>query len=65
MQRYGMILADGGSVALTAASDADTTAKWAALGVDSHLLDMLLVSDFEVVGLGSPIALTYDCVRNP
>jgi len=65
MQRYGMILADGGSVALTAASDADTTAKWADLGVDSRILDTLLVSDFEVVGLGSPITLTYDCVRNP
>ena len=29
MQKYGMFLSDGGNIALTAQSDADTTAKYA------------------------------------
>ena len=32
MQKYGMFLADGGKIALTAQSDQDTTAKYADLG---------------------------------
>ena len=31
MQRYGMLLADGGSIALTAQSDRFTAHKWAGL----------------------------------
>lgn len=65
MQRYGMILSDGGTIPLTAASDTYTAAKWSSLGIDSHSLGAIAVSDFEVVGLGPTIPLTYDCVRNP
>jgi serine/threonine-protein kinase len=36
MQKYGMFLADGGDIALTAQSDADTKAKYADLDFDSH-----------------------------
>jgi serine/threonine-protein kinase len=65
LQKYGMLLSDGGNVALTAASDTYTTHKWAALGIDSHSLFGVAVSDMEVVDLGATIPLTYDCVRNP
>ncbi|HVP67905.1 MAG TPA: hypothetical protein VMT17_11640 [Anaeromyxobacteraceae bacterium] len=64
LQKYGMILADGGTIALTAADDAFTQHKWADVGIDSHSLGTLQVSDFEVVGAGATIPLTYDCVRN-
>jgi hypothetical protein len=63
MQKYGMILSDGGNIALTAASDSYTTHSWDELGIDSYSLADLQVSDFEVLDFGTPIALTYDCVR--
>ena len=65
MQRYGMILSDGGNIALTAQSDRFTAHKWSEVGVDSHSLTGIQVSDMEVVGMGATIPLTYDCVRNP
>ncbi len=65
MQRYGMLLADGGNIALTGASDAYTTRSWAEVGVDSRSLFGIAVTDMEVVDLGPTIPLTYDCVRNP
>jgi hypothetical protein len=65
MQRYGMILADGGNIALTAQSDRFTTHKWTDVAVDSHSLTAIQVTDMEVVGMGATIPLTYDCVRNP
>lgn len=65
MQRYGMILSDGGNIALTAQSDRFTTNKWSRVGVDSRSLSAIRVTDMEVVGMGATIPLTYDCVRNP
>jgi serine/threonine-protein kinase len=65
MQRYGMLLADGGNIALTAQSDRFTTHKWSEVGVDTRALQAIAVSDMEVVDLGTSIPLTYDCVRNP
>ena len=65
MQRYGMILSDGGNIALTAQSDRFTTHKWTEVGVDSHSLTAIQVTDMEVVGMGATIPLTYDCVRTP
>jgi serine/threonine-protein kinase len=65
LQRYGMILSDGGNIALTAQSDRFTTHSWDEVGVDTRSLAAIQVSDMEVVGMGTPIALTYDCVRNP
>jgi serine/threonine-protein kinase len=64
MQKYGMILADGGNIALSAQSDVDTKAKYADSDFDSHSLWGLKVTDFEVVDMGTPIHLTYNCVRN-
>ncbi len=64
MQRYGMLLADGGNVALTAQSDRYTTAKWSGL-LGPRDLDRLEPKDFEMVAAGARIPLTLDCVRNP
>jgi hypothetical protein len=64
MQRYGMFLADGGNIALTAQNDLDTKAKYADLDFDTRSLQTLKVTDFEVVDGGKRIPLTYDCVRN-
>lgn len=64
MQKYGMFLADGGNIALTAQSDADTRAKYSQLGFGPHDLQDLKVTDFEIVQEGKPIPLTYDCTRN-
>jgi len=65
MQKYGLILSDGGSIALTAQSDADTRAKYSDVDFSSRDLQPLKVTDFEVIELGVPIRLTYKCVRNP
>lgn len=62
LQRYGMFLSDGGNVALTAQSDRFTTAKWAGL-LESRDLDLIQVSDFEMVEGGERFTFTGDCVR--
>lgn len=64
MQAYGIVLADGGNIALTAQSHRFSTAKWDALGIDTHSLADLQVTDFEIIDTGPTIALTYDCVRS-
>ncbi len=64
MQKYGMYLSDGGSIALSAQNDRDTNTKYADLGFDTHALYPMQVSDFEVVQMPPPIPLTYSCVRN-
>lgn len=70
MQRYGIVLADGGNIALTAQSDEDTTAKWADLGIDSHVFwngaqgAAVQVTDFEVIDTGPRIPETYECDRS-
>ena len=63
LQRYGMILADGGQIALTAMSDADSTATWEGL-LGPRDLALLGVTDFEVVDLGPRFDWTGDCERN-
>lgn len=64
MQRYGMLLADGGQIALTARSDRFTKAKWSGL-LGALDLSALKPSDFEMVAGGTRITVTNDCVRNP
>ncbi len=63
MQTYGMYLADGGNVALTARADHGTEHTWDELGIDSHALEALEPEDFELVALGARRELTFDCVR--
>ena len=63
LQTYGMVLADGGNIALTAQADTHTTAKWADL-LDSHALVGIEPSDFDLLQLeGDAVPLTFDCVR--
>lgn len=63
MQRYGMYLADGGTIALTAASDLFSAQKWNGL-LGPHDLVLLQVSDFEMVDGGERIPYVGDCRRN-
>jgi serine/threonine-protein kinase len=65
MQKYGMFLADGGTIALTAQNDSDTRAKYSDVGFGSYDLQALKVTDFEVLKEGPLIPLTHDCARNP
>ena len=62
MQKYGMYHADGGNIALTAASDRNTAAKWAGL-LAARDLQALKVEDFEVVDHGAALPFGYNCVR--
>jgi serine/threonine-protein kinase len=70
MQRYGIVLADGGNIALTAESDLFTTHRWTELGIDSRVFDASVpgapvrITDFAVLDTGPRIVETYDCVRN-
>ncbi len=65
LKKYGMILSDGGNVALTFADDRLSTAKWAAQGITSQTFNSIGVGNFEVVDLGAEIPLTFNCVRAP
>lgn len=65
LKTHGMLLSDGGEIALTFADDRTSRAKWADLGVAANSFSGIAVDQFEVVGLGDEIPLTYDCVRNP
>jgi serine/threonine-protein kinase len=64
LQKYGMFLADGGNIALTAQNDTYTTAKWSGL-LDAHDLSSLKVTDFDMVDGGMRVPLTLDCQRTP
>lgn len=66
LQTYGMYLADGGDIALTAQADitgGTGGARWAGL-LDANALARLRVEDFEVVDHGEPLALTFHCDRS-
>lgn len=65
LKKHGMLLSDGGEIALTFADDRTSSAKWADLGIDAQTFGDIGVDQFEVVDLGEEIPLTYDCVRNP
>jgi hypothetical protein len=64
MQRYGMFLADGGNITLTAQADTFTTAKWSGL-LGARDLAAIKPSDFDMVAGGTRIPLTLDCTRTP
>jgi serine/threonine-protein kinase len=64
MQKYGMFLADGGTIALTGASDKYSSVKWSDLGMDSYSLQAIQVTDMEVVDMGSPITWSGGCTLN-
>jgi hypothetical protein len=62
MQKYGILLSDGGTIALTAQSDRFTTAKWTGL-LGPLDLQALQVTDFQMVAGGDRYNYTADCVR--
>jgi hypothetical protein len=64
LQKYGMFLADGGNIALTAKADTSTAAKWDGLLAPGDLA-ALKVSDFEMIDGGERIPVTHDCQRSP
>ena len=64
MQKYGMFLSDGGNITLTAQSDQDTTAKYAAMDFGSHDMQAIKVTDFEVIDEGPVVRMGEDCSRN-
>lgn len=68
MQRYGIVLADGGNIALTAASDRFSKTKWEDLGIDAHSFVRgggvpVKVTDFDVIDTGPRISRGGDCSR--
>ena len=64
LQRYGMFLADGGSITLTVESDRFRDAKWVGI-LGPHDLRALKVRDFELVGHGPFMSYDGDCRRKP
>lgn len=72
MQKYGIVLADGGNIALTAQADTFTTAKWSdpSIDINSREFDQTVgaldvnLNHFDVIDTGAQILETYDCVPN-
>jgi serine/threonine-protein kinase len=64
MQKYGMFLSDGGNIALTAANDQFTTAKWTDANVNLTAQDLVAiqVTDFDVVDMGALIMTGDNCM---
>jgi serine/threonine-protein kinase len=69
MHDYGIILSDGGNIALTSEDDERTTAKWSTVmgtGLGSHDLGSIMPSDFEMVSGGMRYDLsTLSCPHVP
>lgn len=63
LQKYGMLMADGGNIALTAQNDTLSTVKWADVGFDANSLSTLKATDFEVIDYGTPTDVTFNCTR--
>jgi serine/threonine-protein kinase len=69
MQRYGIVLSDGGNIALTAEADDFTTAKWSDLGITAQTFysgsagQDVAITDFAVIDTGPRIAEDFNCVR--
>ena len=66
LKKYGMFLADGGSLPLTVAVDTGRATTWESLGIDARSLSDIAVTDFEVVNLGDGTNWLDDttCYRN-
>lgn len=72
MQKYGIVLADGGRIALTAQADTFTSSKWSDAGIqiESREFDQtpgavdVNLNYFDVLDTGPQILETYECVRN-
>ncbi|HEY8089400.1 MAG TPA: hypothetical protein VIF09_16180 [Polyangiaceae bacterium] len=62
LKKYGMLLADGGNIPLMAADDSFTKTKWTDVGLDTHALFGIQVTDFEVLQLGSMQTIGDSCM---
>jgi len=65
MQTYGMYMADGGNIALTAQADVVGCATWAEVDLGPQDLNVLKATDFEVIDHGPTMDVTYECTRTP
>ena len=67
LQKYGMLLSDGGGVPVSGELDDFTTHKWddPDMNMDSHSLFGIRPTDFEVIEAGDPMNINGDCVRTP
>ncbi len=63
LQKYGMLLADAGTVALTASSDLVSSVKWTDVGFDANSLSALKASDFDVIAYPTPTIWGGNCNR--
>ncbi len=69
MQRYGIVLSDGGRIALTSESDLYTNTKWADLGIETNEFfatagaTPVNLVHFDIIDTGPQIHETYECVR--
>ncbi|HEY0178524.1 MAG TPA: hypothetical protein VGC30_02700 [Dokdonella sp.] len=65
LKRYGMFLADGGSIPLSADDGLFQTHHWddADLALDSYSLFGVRLDDFDVMPIGTPVPID-DCARN-
>jgi len=64
MQKYGIYMADGGNIALTAQADVVSCATWADVDLEPGDLSELLATDFEVIDRGPTMDVTYECTRD-
>lgn len=71
LQKYGMILSDGGNIPLTAETDHYTQHKWSEFGMNpdtqsgSHVMFGIKAKDFEVVYTGPTLDVSGDCTPTP
>lgn len=63
LQKYGMLMADGGQVPITAQSDVLSSVKWSSVGFDAGSLAALKATDFDVIDYGTPTPVTFNCQR--
>ncbi len=65
LQKYGMFLADGGNIPLTADDGMFTTHQWsdADIDIDSHSLFGVTLGDFDVMPIGT-VQTSDSCTRN-
>lgn len=65
LKKYGMILADGGNIALTAQSDKYSSAKYDLYNLSARSLAGLKVTDFEVVPPSMPTGIRATASYQP
>jgi hypothetical protein len=67
LKKHGMLLSDGGNIALTGASDAGCADKWDDVwGADGpRALEGIEPTDFDVIDTGPAVETTFECVRTP